>query len=591
MASDQLDLTQDGSVDVRGKPAVKAKTGGWRACYLIIGYEAVERMAFAGIWANLVVYLTKKLHEGTVSSSRNVTNWIGTLCLTPLLGAYVADTYLGRFRTFAVFSIIYIVGMAIMILAVTLKSLRPPECPSGEGCERATSLQIGIFYFALYLLAVGAGGTRPNISTFGADQFDDFDPKEKSQKASFFNWWILVLFGGSLFGQTFLVYVEDHIGWGVASGIIIAGLIVSYVVFMIGTPIYRYKAVSGSPLRRMAKVICRMIQNWEIQVPSDESTLHEVDSKEYLTQGRYPIAHTKLLRIFDKAAVQNNPSLKPCTVTDVEETKLIIRVLPIWATAIFPTTLLTQSITLFVKQATTLDRHMGPHFEIPAASIVAFLQISLLISLAIYDRFLVRIFRRFTGNPRGITILQRMGIGLILYTICMLVAMLTEMKRRDVIGRLGLEDNSSAIVPRTVFTLVPQYFIMGMAEAFLEVARMEFFYDQAPESMRSLGTALYLSSSAFGAFLSSVVLTIVSDLTGRHGHKSWVLNNVNASRFDYYFALLAGINFLNYFFFLFISSLYTYKRDTSEAFGNDSTNVAQIIAFGDQNSDGIESHI
>ncbi|KAH9318964.1 hypothetical protein KI387_020733, partial [Taxus chinensis] len=71
-------------------------------------YEFVERLAFAGIWANLVVYLTNKLHEGTVSSARNVTNWIGTLSLTPLLGAYIADTYLGRFRTFAVFSCIYI---------------------------------------------------------------------------------------------------------------------------------------------------------------------------------------------------------------------------------------------------------------------------------------------------------------------------------------------------------------------------------------------------------------------------------------------------------------------------------------------------
>ncbi|GLJ35405.1 hypothetical protein SUGI_0711990 [Cryptomeria japonica] len=164
MESDQQNLTLDGSVDVRGKPAVIAKTGGWRACY-----ETVERMAFAAIWANLFVYLTKKLHEGTVSSSRKVTNLIGTLWLTPLLGAYVADTNLGRFRTFAVFSIIYIV--------------------------------------------------------------------------------------------TFLVYVEDHIGWGVAFGIIITGLIVSYVVFMVGTPIYRYKAVSGSPLQRMAKVIVRTIQN------------------------------------------------------------------------------------------------------------------------------------------------------------------------------------------------------------------------------------------------------------------------------------------------------------------------------------------
>lgn len=75
---------------------------------LYAGYEFVERMAFAGIWANLVVYLTTKLHEGTVSSARNVSNWTGATWLAPLLGAYIADTYWGRFWTFIIFSAVYI---------------------------------------------------------------------------------------------------------------------------------------------------------------------------------------------------------------------------------------------------------------------------------------------------------------------------------------------------------------------------------------------------------------------------------------------------------------------------------------------------
>lgn len=65
-------------------------------------------MANHGISANLVVYLARKLHEGTVKSSNNVTNWTGTLSLTPILGAYVADTYLGRYWTFVSASAIYI---------------------------------------------------------------------------------------------------------------------------------------------------------------------------------------------------------------------------------------------------------------------------------------------------------------------------------------------------------------------------------------------------------------------------------------------------------------------------------------------------
>lgn len=77
--------------------------------FYFAGYEIFERMAYYGIATNLVLYLTNKLHEGTVESSNNVTNWAGTVWMTPLLGAYVADSYLGRYWTFVIASVIYLV--------------------------------------------------------------------------------------------------------------------------------------------------------------------------------------------------------------------------------------------------------------------------------------------------------------------------------------------------------------------------------------------------------------------------------------------------------------------------------------------------
>jgi dipeptide/tripeptide permease len=70
-------------------------------------YELFERMAYYGIASNLIIYLTDKLHQGTVEASNNVTNWSGTVFLTPLLGAHVADAYLGRYWTFVLGSAIY----------------------------------------------------------------------------------------------------------------------------------------------------------------------------------------------------------------------------------------------------------------------------------------------------------------------------------------------------------------------------------------------------------------------------------------------------------------------------------------------------
>jgi len=74
----------------------------------LIGYELFERMAYYGISSNLVVYLTDELHQGTVESSNNISNWGGSVWLMPLAGAYVADAYLGRYWTFVIASCIYL---------------------------------------------------------------------------------------------------------------------------------------------------------------------------------------------------------------------------------------------------------------------------------------------------------------------------------------------------------------------------------------------------------------------------------------------------------------------------------------------------
>uniref|UniRef100_A0A453SWR0 Peptide transporter PTR3-A n=1 Tax=Aegilops tauschii subsp. strangulata TaxID=200361 RepID=A0A453SWR0_AEGTS len=102
------EFTKDGSVDLRGRPVVAARTGRWKACSFLVGYEAFERMAFYGVASNLVVYLTTQMRQETVPSVRSVNNWTGTVWMTPIAGAYVADAFLGRFWTFTVSSLIYL---------------------------------------------------------------------------------------------------------------------------------------------------------------------------------------------------------------------------------------------------------------------------------------------------------------------------------------------------------------------------------------------------------------------------------------------------------------------------------------------------
>ncbi|CAA3020474.1 NRT1 PTR FAMILY -like [Olea europaea subsp. europaea] len=528
------DYTQDGTVDLKGRPILRSNTGKWKACYFFVGYEIFERMAYYGIASNLVIYLTRKLHEGTVTSSNNVTNW----------------------------------GMCLLTLAVSLPGLRPPSCGhqvKEVDCDRhASTFQVGIFYCALYIIAVGTGGTKPNISTMGADQFDDFEHKERLQKLSFFNWWMFSVFIGILFSNTFLIYIQDNVGWELGYGLPTLGLTVSILFFIVGTRYYRHKPPSDSPLNRMARVLVATVRKWKVVIPDEPKELYELSLEEYSKPGMFRIDHTNSLSFLDRAAVkigQNSPWML-CPVTQVEQTKQIIKMIPILLATFVPATMFAQTNTLFIKQGTTLEISIGPHFKIPPGCLSAFVTIFMLTSLVLYDRFFVPFVRRYTKNPRGITLLQRFGIGLVLHIIVMGTACLAERRRLRVAKENEIFEKNQ-IVPLSIFILLPQFVLMGVADTFVVVAKIEFFYDQAPEGMKSLGTAYFTTSFGVGYFISSFLLKTVADITEKRG-KGWILDNLNVSRLDYYYAFLAVLCFLNLLYFLLVAKLFVYNTELKD---------------------------
>ncbi|CAK8543628.1 unnamed protein product [Lathyrus sativus] len=576
------DYTQDGTVDLQCRPVLRSKTGRWKACSFLVGYELFERMAYYGISTNLVVYLTNKLHQGTVESSNNISNWGGSVWLMPLAGAYVADAYLGRYLTFVIASCIYLMGMCLLTLSVSLPSLRPPECDKGvafENCPKASPLQKGVFFLALYIIVLGTGGTKPNISTMGADQFDEFDAKEKSHKFSFFNWWYFSILIGVLFSTTFLVYIQDNKGWTLGYGLPTIGLAFSILVFLLGTPYYRHRLPQGSPMTRMLQVFVAAVRKWKVCVPEDTNELHELSMEEYACNGRSRIPHTSFFSFLDKGATktgQSSPWML-CTVTQIEETKQMAKLIPISIFTIIPSTLGMHLFTLFVKQGMTLDKRVGHHFNISPGSLVSINILFTLIWIPIYDRIFVPFIRRYTKNPRGITILQRIGIGLVLYIIILVIACLIERKRLRVAREnniLGIQDT----IPLTIFILLPQFALSGIGDNFVEIAKLEFFYDQAPESMKSLGTACATASYGLGGFLSTFFLSTVADITQRHGRQGWILDNVNVSHLDYYYALIAVISILNFICFLIVAKYFVYNdvkytRPTLEMNANSSQDI------------------
>lgn len=253
----------------------------------------------------------------------------------------------------------------------------------------------------------------------------------------------------------------------------------------------------------------------------------------------------------------------PCSVTQVEGTELVFGMIIIWLVTLIPSTIWAQINTLFVKQGTTLDRSLGRSFRIPAASLGSFVTLSMLLSVPMYDRYFVPFMRKKTGNPRGITLLQRIGIGYVIQMIAIAIAYAVEVKRMHVI-RLHHASGPKEVVPMSIFWLLPQYILIGIADVFNAIGLLEFFYDQSPEDMQSLGTTFFTSGIGVWNFLNSFLVTMVDKITGNGGGKSWIGDNLNDSHLDYYYGFLLIISSLNIAAFVWASNRFIYKRENEE---------------------------
>uniref|UniRef100_A0A2C9UPJ0 Uncharacterized protein n=1 Tax=Manihot esculenta TaxID=3983 RepID=A0A2C9UPJ0_MANES len=542
---------QDTALDFHGNPADKSKTGGWLAAGLILGTELSERICVMGIAMNLVTYLVGDLHISSAKSATIVTNFLGTLNLLGLLGGFLADAKLGRYLTVAIFASITALGVTLLTLATTISSMRPPPCSDyrrqHHECIEANGKQLALLYAALYTIALGGGGIKSNVSGFGSDQFDSTDPKEEKAMIFFFNRFYFCISIGSLFAVIVLVYIQDNVGRGWGYGISAGTMVIAVAVLICGTAWYRFKKPRGSPLTVIWRVLLLSWKKRNLPYPSHPSLLNDYHNSR--------VPHTQKFRCLDKASViednisaggnKNNPWIVS-TVMEVEEVKMVLKLIPIWSTCILFWTVYSQMTTFTIEQATFMERKLGS-LLVPSGSFSAFLIITILLFTSLNERLFVPLARNLTHNPQGLTSLQRIGIGLVFSVAAMVAAAVIEKERRII----GVQRNSQI----SAFWLVPQFFLVGAGEAFVYVGQLEFFIREAPERMKSMSTGLFLSTLSMGFFVSSLLVSIVDRVT----NKTWLRSNLNKGRLNNFYWLLALLGTLNFFVFLMFSMRHQYK--------------------------------
>lgn len=239
-----------------------------------------------------------------------------------------------------------------------------------------------------------------------------------------------------------------------------------------------------------------------------------------------------------------------CTVTQVEEAKCIFRMIPIWLCTIIYSVIFTQMASLFVEQGEVMNRKYGK-FELPAASMSTFDICSVLLCTCIYRQILVPLAGRISGNPNGLTELQRMGVGLVIGMLAMVAAGLTEIAR---LKRSVPERHTSSL---SIFWQIPQYVLVGASEVFMYVGQLEFFNGQAPDGIKSFGSSLCMASISLGNFVSSLLVNVVMGITKRGNEPGWIPENLNYGHMDRFYFLIAVLTAVDFFIYILCAKWYT----------------------------------
>ncbi|WJX35779.1 hypothetical protein P8452_23729 [Trifolium repens] len=537
--------------------------GGFRTLPFIIANEACERVASIGLMPNMIIYLTKVYKMETAEATNFLLLWSAATNFTPLIAAFLADSYFGRYRIIAFGSVASLLGMILLWLTTIIPLSRPMCNQLTNNCNSPTTIHLLLLHSSFALMSIGAGGIRSSSLAFGVDQLSKQD-ENAGIKEGYFSWYYASVAVASLLGLSVVVYIQDNMGWTVGFGVPVVLMFIATLSFFLATPFYVMLEAKKNTLTGLAQVLVASYRNRLQQLPQQDMNVngiyhHEKDSN--------LLVPTEKLRFLNKACIMRNPledltpdgrALNPwnlCTIEQVEDLKSLFKIVPIWTAGIMMTVNVSQS-SFLVLEASSMDRHIGSNFQIPPASFGTFMMLSLILWVILYDRFLVPLASRIKGRKTCLGAKQKMGVSLFSCSISIASLAIVENIRRGIAIDQGYSEHPEAVVNMSALWLLPRQIIDGLAEASGVVGQTEFFLNELPQSMSSIASTLGGLGISVASLVASFILNFVDSVTGSGGNESWVSSNINKGHYDYYYSFICVLSILNFVYFLYCSKSY-----------------------------------
>ncbi|NWT68630.1 S15A1 protein, partial [Prunella himalayana] len=230
--------------------------------FFIVINEFCERFSYYGMKAVLTLYFTRFLHWEDNFATAIYHTFVALCYLTPILGAIIADSWLGKFKTILYLSIVYAIGQTVL----SVGSINDLTDHNQDGSPDAIAVNIALSMVGLVLIALGTGGIKPCVSAFGGDQFEE---DQEKQRSTFFSLFYLSINAGSLLSTLVTPSIRaSECGihtkqecYPLAFGVPAVLMAVALVVFVIGSKMYKKVKPQGNVMLEVSKCIGFAIKN------------------------------------------------------------------------------------------------------------------------------------------------------------------------------------------------------------------------------------------------------------------------------------------------------------------------------------------
>lgn len=203
----------------------------------IVWNEACERYSYYGMRSILVIFLVQYLLLTKEQAISDYHLFAGACYLFPLLGAYISDRFLGKYKTIIILSLVYCLGHAF--LAVFEHSVTG-------------------FYWGLGLIALGSGGIKPCVSAHVGDQFK---PSQKDSLQKVFDLFYFMINFGSFFSTLITPWTLKAYGPGIAFGIPGVLMLMATFIFWLGRDKFVHIPPTGKVKHGTISVLISALKN------------------------------------------------------------------------------------------------------------------------------------------------------------------------------------------------------------------------------------------------------------------------------------------------------------------------------------------